>query len=102
MVPQLHETMPHAETNRCWTAGVSTQCLLVESKGSSEVLLIEGNTSLAEQGGDVVWRLIEYKVELGICLLHLVPFQQTEVCTSQQMVLKTGILTVTIEDNVHN
>lgn len=31
--------------------------------------------------------LIQHKVELSISLLHLVPFQQTEVGTAKQMVL---------------
>lgn len=33
--------------------------------------------------------LVEYKVELCISLVHLVPFQQTKVCSPQQVVLHT-------------
>lgn len=32
--------------------------------------------------------LVQNKIKLGICLIHLVSFQQTEVCTAQKMVLK--------------
>lgn len=42
---------------------------------------------LAKQSRDVVGGLIEDEVELGIGLVHLVSFQQTETGSSQQMVL---------------
>jgi len=50
------------------------------------VFLVEGNASLAKEGGDVAAVLRDDKVELLVGLVHLVPLQQAEVGPPQQVV----------------
>lgn len=43
--------------------------------------------TFTQQSRDVVCWLVKNKLELSICLIHLISFQETEASSSQQMVL---------------
>lgn len=57
--------------------------LIIHSGQSRSLFYIQ----LTKQCRDVICGLIKNKVELSICLVHLVSFQQAETSSSQQVVL---------------
>lgn len=58
---EFDEAVSHPKSHGRWTVWVGSQSFLIESQSTSVVLLVEGNTSLTKQGGDVVWGLVERK-----------------------------------------
>lgn len=86
-IVHFQEAMAHAQTHRCRTIRIRAQCLLVERQRTTIILPIERNTCFTQQRRYIRWRLIQHEIELRIGLVHFVAFQQTKVCTAQQMVL---------------
>lgn len=41
-----------------------------------------------KKGRNVIWRLVEHKMELCISLVHLITFKQTKAGSSQQVILE--------------
>lgn len=79
--------MAHAQTNRGRTIWIRPQCLLIKGQCATIVFFIERNARFTQQRRYVRWRLIQHEIELSIGLFHFVTFQQTKVCTAQQVIL---------------
>ena len=86
--------MTHAQSYTCRAVWVGTKSLLVKSQSTSVIFLIESNTCFTKEGRDVILALVQHEIELSICLVHLVTFQQAEVRTTQEMVLKNTMIKV--------
>lgn len=45
------------------------------------------HVTFTQECRDVVCRLVKNKLELSVCLIHLISFQETKASSSQQMAL---------------